>query len=221
MTDGEWPVELVGVVESVTSTRDPDGDWSVAALGLHAGDDHDPVDPVRARTWGQTRTRKNFERQGGCYVQFVRDPFVFVEAALDEVETDDPVLDAAMAWAEVDVTRIDTGESGGTQWVDWRLRPDRSAVERRRVPTTTRSLGAVLELTVAGSRLGVPEYDDDELRDRMAFFAEVAHTCGGPREREAVALVASLTDWNPQAQDLDPNLDLETATDAEPKHVDT
>ncbi|WP_336022753.1 DUF447 domain-containing protein [Halobellus salinisoli] len=217
MTDGQWPVDLVGVVESVASTRDPNGNWSVAALGLHAGDDHDLTDPVRVRTWGRTRTRENFERRGSGYVQFVRDPVVFVEAALDAVETADPVLEAATAWAEVDATRIETGESGGTQWVDWRLRPKRAAVIQRRVPTTTRSLGAVVELAVAGSRLGVAEYDDGRLRDRMAFFADVADKCGGPRHREAVALVASLTDWSPPQR---PDVDREAETESETARVD-
>ncbi|MGQ4554756.1 DUF447 domain-containing protein [Halobellus sp. GM3] len=215
MTEREWPVALRGVVESVISTPGLDDRWNVAALGLHAGDDHDRTDPVRARTWGQTRTRASFERHGCGYVQFVRDPVTFVKAALDEVETDDPVLDAATAWVEVAATRVDTGESGGTQWIDWLLRPRKSAVEQRRVPTTSRSLGAVVELTVAASRLGVPEYDGEQLRDRMAFFADVAYRCGGPREREAVALVVSLSEWDPETDRVDADLDAATRTETE------
>ncbi|MFB6252011.1 MAG: DUF447 domain-containing protein [Halobellus sp.] len=197
MNSGTWPADLRGVVESVTSTRGPDGQWHVAALGLQAGEQHADTDAVHARTWGQTRTRQNFERRESARVQFVRDPVVFVKAALGELETDGPVLDAADAWVEVDVTAVETGTSGGTEWVDWRLSPVRADIERRVVPVTTRSLGAVIELAVAASRLGVPSYDDDELRDRMTYFADVATNCGASRTREAVGLVASLSAWTP------------------------
>lgn len=197
MSSDTWPTDLRGVVESVTSTRGPEDQWHVAALGLQAGEQHAAADPVRARTWGQTRTRQHFERRGSARVQFVRDPVVFVRAALDDFETDAPVLDAADAWVEVKAKEIERGTSGGTEWIDWRLRPERTAVERRVVPTTSRSLGAVIELAVAASRLGVPVYDDDELRDRMAYFAGVATNCGASRAKEAVGLVASLSAWTP------------------------
>lgn len=195
MTDGEWPVALNGVIESVISTRGPDGRWNVAALGLHAEDTHHPTEPVRARTWGRTRTRRNFDRRGRGHVQFLRDPVVFVRAALDTFENDEPILDAAAASVTVEVTRTDSGTTGGTEWVDWTLRPQESTVVQRTVPRPTRSFGAVIELTVSASRLGVPEYDDEQLRERMTYFADVARRCGGPREREAVERVASLTRW--------------------------
>ena len=76
----DWPVDLDGVTESVVATRGPEGAWNFAALGLHAGD------PVTARTWGRTRTRRNFEREGSGIVQFVHDPVVFTECALSVLE---------------------------------------------------------------------------------------------------------------------------------------
>ena len=71
-----WPVALSGVTESVVTTLGPNGLWNAAPLGLHTGD------PVTARTWGNTRTRRNFHRQGEGYVQFVDDPL----DALDHVD---------------------------------------------------------------------------------------------------------------------------------------
>jgi hypothetical protein len=199
MSDATWPVELAGVVESVVTTRGPGGRYNAAALGLHAGDDHDPADPVRARTWGDTRTRRNFAREGTGHVQFVRDPLVFVEAALGIHETGEPVLDAAAAWVAVEATRADAGESGGTAWTDWELAPVDAGVRRRAVPRTDRGYAAVVEMTVAASRLGVPAYDDATLRDRLAYFADVTRTCGGPRVREAVERVAALSAWSPDS----------------------
>jgi len=189
----EWPVALRGVTESVVTSEGPNGRWNVAALGLHLSDDGNPradsggaAARVRARTWGRTRTWRNFRERGEGYVQFTRDPVDFVEAALAVREVDDPLLDGIDAWARVDVTRTDAGEAGGTPWVDWRLEPRESAVEGRVVPTTNRGHAAVVEATVAASRLDVESYDADRLRERLDYFEDVAIRCGGPREREAI-----------------------------------
>lgn len=174
-----WPVELRGITESVVTTRGPDDRWNVAALGLHAGES------VTARTWGSTRTRRNFDRTGEGHVQFTRDPVTFVEAALSVHEIDGPVLPDADAWVRVAVERIDAGDSGGTRWVDWRLSPVESSVEREVVPTVNRGYNAVVEATVAASRLGLDAYDEGTLRERLAHLEGVARRCGGEPEREA------------------------------------
>ena len=176
----EWPVALRGVTESVVTTLGPNERWNVAALGLFAGD------PVTARTWGRTRTWRNFRERGGGHVQFTRDPVDFVDAACSVRETGDPVLGSADAWVEVEVESTAEGAEGDTQWVDWELRPVESAVVTRTVPTTNRGYSAVVETTVAASRLDVPGYDTEELRDRIAYFTDVIETCGGEREREAL-----------------------------------
>ncbi|MEF8783473.1 MAG: DUF447 domain-containing protein [Haloarculaceae archaeon] len=196
MTVVDWPVELRGVTESIVTTEGPNGRWNAAALGLHAdantdsGVEHD----IRARTWGRTRTWRNFRERGGGYVQFTRDPVDFVDAALAVREEDDPVLNGVDAWARVEVRRLERGESGGTQFVDWALTPIESVVERQAVPTTNRGYGAVVEATVAASRLGVDSYDSATLRDRLDYFEEVALKCGGPREREAINRIRDLVD---------------------------
>jgi len=183
-----WPLDLRGITESVVATRGPGGRWNVAALGLHAGD------PVTGRTWGRTRTRRNFEREGRGHVGFVRDPVLFTEAALGVVERANPALPEADARVEVAVEAIDRGESGGTEWVEWTLDPVESVVERRVVPATNRGYGAAIEATVAASRLGVGAYDRAALLDRLDYFADVARRCGGDRERAAIERLANLTD---------------------------
>jgi hypothetical protein len=187
-----WPTDLRGVTETVVTTRGPEGAWNAAALGVHAGD------PATARTWGRTRTRRNFDREGGGHVQFTRDPLLFVEAALGVVEREDPVLPGADAWVEVAVDRLEGGESGGTGWVEWALRPVASGVDRRVVPATNRGYYAVIEATVAASRLDVDAYDRDALLDRLARLGDLARRCGGPGECEAIDRVAALTGgWDP------------------------
>ncbi len=184
-----WPVALRGVTESVVTTLGPNGLWNVAALGVHAGD------PVTARTYGNTRTRRNFERQGGGYVQFVADPRDFVDAALSVREETSPVLDSADAWVEVDVGQVGSHDKAGTTVRDWALHPVDGAVVRERPRTTNRAVAAVVEATVAASRLDTRGYDDADLLDRLTFFASVVERCGGRREQTAMARVAEYTGW--------------------------
>jgi len=191
----EWPVSLRGVTESVVTTRGPNGRWNVAALGLHAPGEEG--DAVTARTYGRTRTWRNFRERGAGYVQFTSDPVDFTEAALGVREEDDPVLASADAWARVEVREVDGSErdatrDGDTRIVTWELDPIEAAVERETVPTTNRGYAAVVEVTVAASRLDLDAYDETRLRERLAYFAGVVETCGGPREREALARAEEL-----------------------------
>lgn len=196
MTDSQegvdWPVELRGVTESLVATLGPNGKWNLAALGLHAGE------PVTARTWGRTRTWRNFHEEEEGVVQFLHDPLVFAECALTIQERNSLVHPAANAWVRVAVESVDEGESGDTEWEEWELTPIEAAIEDRIVPTTNRGYGAVIEATVAASRLDVPSYDTDELRERLDYFAEVVGTCGGPRERAAMERIVEHTAWTPE-----------------------
>ncbi|WP_277541575.1 DUF447 domain-containing protein [Haloarcula laminariae] len=187
----EWPAELAGVTESVVTTLGPNELYNVAALGLAEPDDEGRV---TATTWGRTRTWRNFGERGEGYVQFTRDPMDFVEAALSVREESEPVLASADAWVRVGVERLDEGEDGGTQWVEWALVPEESETERRVVPTTNRGHAAVVEATVAASRLDVPAYDRETMLDRLRYFESVVETAGSDRERAAFDRLRELVD---------------------------
>jgi hypothetical protein len=187
-----WPIDFDGVTESVVTTRGPADRWNAAALGLHGGR------PVTARTWGETRTRKNFDARGSGYVQFVADPEVFVEAALGISEHDEPILDAAAAWVHVSVDRVAEGTEVGTAWVDWALEPEETQVTTRSIPRLRRGTSAVVEATVAASRLDVAAYDRETLSERLDFFAEVVQRCGDAAEKRAMARVWRLSSWEPE-----------------------
>lgn len=195
----EWPVELRGVTESVVTTLGPNDRWNAAALGLHGPEDDDA--PVTARTWGRTRTRRNFAERGSGVVQFTSDPREFVDAAVRIREEPEPVLPNADAWVEVDVERIDDGERNGTRWVEWALHPTDVGVLDERVPTTNRGFAAVVDATVAASRLDVDAYDTDVLLDRLRYHAETVATCGGPAEREAFARIDDAVGWRERLDD--------------------
>lgn len=187
----DWPVALRGVTESIVTTRGPNDLWNVAALGLRASDDDDSI---TARTWGRTRTWRNFTERGAGYVQFVSDPVDFVEAALTVTESEDPVLKGANAWARVAVSRLGEGKDASTQWVEWELRPVESAVEIETVPTINRGFNAVIEATVVASRLDVTAYETAQMLDRLAHLESIVEACGGGREREAFSLIADQVD---------------------------
>jgi len=189
----EWPVDLTGVTETLVTTLGPNGRWNVAALGVHAPDG--PDDLATATTWGNTRTRRNFHREETGVVQFLRDPELFVRGALEIHEVDDPVLDAAAAWVEVEVQSVESGEDGGTEWERWALTPVDAAVVDRRVPTIDRGLSAVVEATVAASRLDVPTYDTERLLDRLDYLASVVESAGGPADRRAFDRLTEVTEW--------------------------
>lgn len=193
-----WPVELRGVTETLVATPGPNDRFNFAALGVHAPDaggrsetdaedEHESSrDKPWGRTWGRTRTRRNFEEREAGYVQFTRDPVVFVDAALSIHEVDEPVLDSADAWIEIRPERLDSGRQGGTEWVDWSLTAVESEIRRETVPTFSRGYAAVVEATVAASRLDVDAYDTAHLRDRIRYFEGVVDRCGGTPEARAI-----------------------------------
>jgi hypothetical protein len=190
----DWPVDLRGVTESIVATFGPNDRWNMAALGLHAPDE--PGEPVVATTWGNTRTRRNFHRQGGGVVQFTSDPREFVDAAVTIREESEPVLPNADAWVEIEAESVDSGEDGGTRWERWELRPTESTtVVVSRPLTINRGFYAVIDATVAASRLEVPAFETKTLLDRLTYFEETVEKCGGLREREAFETLSEETEW--------------------------
>ncbi len=160
----DWPVDLRGVTESIVATLGPNDLWNMAALGLHAPTE--AGEPVTATTWGNTRTKRNFHRQGGGVVQFTADPREFVDAAVTIREESEPVLPHADAWVEINAESVDSGTDGGTEWERWELRPtEAGTVDRSRPLTINRGFHAVVDATVAASRLDVPAFDTDVLRE--------------------------------------------------------
>lgn len=190
----EWPVALRGVTESVSATLGPNDRWNMAALGLHAPDD--AGDPVTATTWGSTRTKRNFHRQGEGVIQFTPDPREFVDAAVTIREEPDPVLPHADAWVEVAVTAVDSGKQDGTEWEQWELRPtETGTVERERPMTINRGFYAVVDATVAASRLDVAAFDTAMLLNRLQYFETIVEKTGGPNERAAFETLSAVTEW--------------------------
>ncbi len=192
-TDAEWPVDLAGVTETVVTTRGPNELWNAAALGVFAGADE--ANAATATTWGNTRTRRNFHREGEGYVQFVDDPITFVNAALTIDEHDDPVLEHAAAWTRVAVERIDSGTENGTEWEQWRLEPLETTIKRETVPTISRGFGAVIELPSLPRDSALPATTTPNCGTDSPFFESVVERAGSPREQAALERVREHAEW--------------------------
>lgn len=196
-----WPVGLRGVTESIVATLGPNELWNMAALGLHAPESSD--DPVTATTWGNTRTKRNFERRGGGVVQFTADPREFVDAAATIREETEPVLSNAAASVEVTATAIDRGVDDGTEWTTWTIEPieETATVHERVVPTINRGFGAVIDATVAASRLDIDAFETETLLDRLRYFETTVEKCGGPAERAAFERLSEVSEWRSYDED--------------------
>lgn len=196
-----WPARLSGVTETVVATEGPEGRWNQAALGISpAGDGADALDEgsdaaVTARTFGRTRTRVNFSAGRGAYVQFTTDSLDFASAALDVHETDAPILASADAWTQVAVEPRGDDRDRSTPVQRWTIVPIESGVRDRSVTPISRGRAAVIEATVAASRLDVDAYDTEALLDRLEWLSDVVETCGGERDLAAFELIDDVTRW--------------------------
>lgn len=196
-----WPARMSGVTETIVATMGPNGRWNQAALGISPGDGVPEIDearseePVVARTYGRTRTRRNFEADRPAYVQFTTDPLDFVEAALGVYETENPIVSSAGSWTRADVSEVDRTDDSGTEIVEWSLRPIESGIQERSVPTLQRGRAAVIEATVPASRLGIDGYDDEALLDRLKSLADVVETASDERTMVAFERIDELVGW--------------------------
>jgi Uncharacterized conserved protein len=151
---------------------------------------------------GHTRTSALHGRRR-CR-QFTADPREFVDAALTIHEEPEPVLPNAEAWVEVSAVAVETGDDEGTEWERWELSPtDTGTVEREGPRTINRGFYAVVDATVAASRLDVAAFDTDTLLNRLAYFETVVEKTGGPRERAAFETLSAETEWQELAAERD------------------
>jgi hypothetical protein len=173
------------IVETVTTTINPDGTVNCAAMGVEWGDEVIVIKPYRS-----TRTLRNLQRSGAAVVNLTDDILLFTQAALEDPHpptrpaaiVDGAVLADACSWREVTVDAIDaTGP---------RARVTTRVVGRgtgREFVGFSRASGAVLEASILASR--VRRLPADEIRAELARLAVVVDKTAGPRERAAMDCV--------------------------------
>ena len=173
------------IVETVTTTINPDGTVNCAAMGVEWGDEALVIKPYRA-----TRSLRNLERSGAAVVNLTDDILLFCEAALGDPQPPTrpaeavagAVLADACSWREVAVDSIDAGGP--------RARVATRVVGRgtgREFVGFNRAAGAVLEASILASR--VRRLPAAEIRADLARLAVVVDKTAGPRERAAMDLV--------------------------------
>ncbi len=170
------------IVETVTTTINPDGTVNCAAMGVEWGDEQIVIKPFRA-----TRTLRNLEARGAAVVNLTDDILLFTQAALEDPHpptrpasvVDGAVLADACSWREVRVDAIDaTGP---------RARVTTTVVARgtgREFIGFNRASHAVLEASILASRTGL--LPAAEIRAELARLEVVVDKTAGPRERAAM-----------------------------------
>jgi uncharacterized protein len=173
------------IVETVTTTINPDGTVNCAAMGVEWGDEIIVIKPYRS-----TRTLRNLRARGAAVINLTDDILLFTQAALGDpqpptrsTETiDGAVLADACSWREVTVEAIDA--SGPRARVITRV------VERgigREFVGFNRARHAVLEASIIASRARL--LPAAEIRSELERLQVLVDKTAGPREREAMELV--------------------------------
>jgi hypothetical protein len=173
------------IVETVTTTMNPDGTVNCAAMGVEWGDEAIVIKPYRA-----TRTLRNLQRHGAAVVNLTDDILVFTQAALGDpgpptrpaVAVAGAVLADACSWREVAVDEIDaTGP---------RARVTTRVVGRgvgREFIGFNRACHAVLEASILASR--ARRLPAEEIHAELGRLGVLVDKTAGPRERAAMDCV--------------------------------
>jgi hypothetical protein len=173
------------IVETVTTTRNPDGTVNCAAMGVEWGEQAIVIKP-----YAGTRTLRNLRATRAAVVNLTDDILLFAQAALDDprpptrpaASVAGDVLADACSWREVAVEAI---EDGGP-----RARVLTRVVDRgrgREFVGFNRACHAVLEASILASR--VRRLPAEHIRDELARLAVLVDKTAGPREREAMDYV--------------------------------
>jgi uncharacterized protein len=173
------------IVETVTTTINPDGTVNCAAMGVEWGDETIVIKPFRS-----TRTLRNLQATGAAVVNLTDDILLFTQAALGDprpptrraATIEGAVLADACSWREVTVDAIDA--SGPRARVTTRVVG--SGVGREFLGFN-RARHAVLEASIIASRAGL--LPASEIRTELERLQVLVDKTAGPREREAMALV--------------------------------
>jgi len=173
------------IVETVTTTINPDGTVNCAAMGVEWGDEVIVIKPFRS-----TRTLRNLQATGAAVVHLTDDILLFADAALGDPQPptrptatiDGAVIEDACSWREVTVEAIDASQP--------RARVTTRVVASgagREFLGFNRARHAVLEASIIASR--ARRLPPAEIRAELERLQVLVDKTAGPREREAMALV--------------------------------
>jgi hypothetical protein len=175
----------LAIIETVTTTINPDGTVNCAAMGVEWGDEVIVIKPFPS-----TRTLRNLRAAGEAVVNLTDDILLFTEAALGDphpptqpaTTVAGAVLADACSWREVTVEAIDA--SGPRARVTAQVVAGGSG---REFVGFNRASSAVLEASIIASRSRwLPA---EEIRTEMERLQVLVDKTAGPREQAAMELV--------------------------------
>jgi uncharacterized protein len=175
------------IVETVTTTINPDGTTNCAAMGVEWGDETIVIKPFRS-----TRTLRNLQASRAAVVNLTDDILLFAEAALGDPRpptrpatvVDGAVLAGACSWREVAVDAIEA--TGPRARVTTRVVGGGTG---REFIGFNRACHAVLEASILASRARM--LPAEEIRAELARLAVLVDKTAGPRERAAMDYVVA------------------------------
>lgn len=174
------------ILESLVTSLDKEGKPNFAPMGVGWSEQQIVLKPYR-----ETATFRNVLETGEAVVNLVDDVLYYVQSALGSpsfpatpaVVVRGVVLAAACSWRELRVREADTHEP--------RARFVCDVVHRgvkREFLGYSRARGAVLEATILATRTRILPID--EIVAELARLQVIVDKTAGPREREAMGLVA-------------------------------
>lgn len=181
------------IIESIITTIAEDGSINFAPMGVEWGESRIVIKPFL-----ETTTFRNVWATGVAVVNLTDDVYLFAQAAISNPQypsfpakvVKGVVLEAVCSWRELQVQSIDAT-------------PPRSRIEtavvhrgrRREFIGFNRARNAVLEAAILATRLHLiprPEIDSN-----LSRLQTIVDKTAGPREREAMALLAEFVRCSP------------------------
>lgn len=174
------------IIESILTTLDAGGTPNIAPMGVEWGEDEIVIKPFL-----ETTTFRNLRDTGVAVVNLTDDVMPFARGAIATPEfptvpaarVRGVVLEAACSWREVEVRALDATPP--------RARVVTRVVHRgfrREFIGFNRARAAVLEAAILATRAHL--LPPEQIRDEFARLQVIVDKTAGPREREAMALLA-------------------------------
>jgi hypothetical protein len=190
------------IIESIVTTVALDGSVNCAPMGVEW--DSTDEGPIVLKPFLETATYRNVVATRSAVVNIVDDVRVFARAAISNPEyptvaasvVRGAVLADCCSWRELEVTAIDST-------------PPRARIESRTVHRGTRrsfigfnrARHAVLEMAIYATRLHL--LPRDFVDSELARLQVIVDKTAGPRELEAMALLADFIRSSPLRPDAD------------------
>lgn len=182
------------IIESILTTQDAAGTINVAPMGVEWSEDEIVIKPFL-----ETTTFRNIRETGTAVVNLTDDVMLFAQGVIANVQVPmfpaarvrGVVLEAASSWREVEVRTLDATPP--------RARIVTRVVHRgfrREFLGFNRARHAVLEAAILATRTHL--IPPAQIREEFARLQVIVDKTAGPREREAMALLAQYVRTAPQ-----------------------